>query len=84
MDEEDDMSDIRVRQDEVWAFATAVFLMARGHVPRRPEGNTETFHHWVRPRVSRQLWRTTLAEVKRLSPEERGDVVRPFLGDFDA
>ncbi len=82
---DDDGEDVVEERDFMgWLTAYWLFHCGRLSQPTEDERGPQTMFEWARPRLSADEWRRAVARVKRMSPEERGDYMRPLIGDYDA
>jgi hypothetical protein len=76
---------LRWRKSEVLAALATMLLMSRGELPRPPEKlDFADMQTWRQRHVLPAKWQATLAEVEAMTPEERGNFIRPWIGDYDA
>ncbi len=71
-------------ESDVLGFAAAILLMARGRVPKPDDRHQGSYVKWVEVRVNPDELAIAFAEVRAMTPSQRGDFIRPFLGDHDA
>jgi hypothetical protein len=65
-------------------WLAAVLLMTRGRLTKPPDDARAPYNEWAREHADPAELDAAVIEVRAMTPAQRGEFVRPFLGDFDA